>query len=240
MFKKISLLSFLAQVLWATLLTGGLHWLTLEPDEPFLSLRHDEVVTFVVFLLIGVLTSLTQGVKQLDGIRQGWSSFWQNRWVLLVATLILTAISAFALIKSGHEATTRTKVICWAGLILFGGAMVLAIRECIGGRKAPQYDTDQHYLYLLSAFRRTPLEWKHITGFGVVTIERGSQQKCVAVYIDNADELTANASLMTRMACQMWIQKYGTPYIIPTDRCALTPEQICAQLEAELHRHQRC
>lgn len=233
------LVLFLFQVLWAIVMTAGLRWIQLEADEPFFSFGSEDIAMFISTLLLAMITFFLPFVKKMDGLKRGWNQFWQNKWVLLIACSLLVALPVGLMASDKYDdATTRMKVVCWLGLVLFGTGLILSLREIFGLKKAPRYDTDQHYLYLLSTFKRTPLEWKHITGFKLVEVEQMGHKKMIAVLLDNIEELRVNESRRTwRMAYDMFVPQYGTPYFIPTERCVLTPEQLCAQLEVELRQH---
>lgn len=230
---------FLAMVLWTVVLTAGLHWLNLKADEPFFSFSSDDVATFIAGLLTAAVVFLSRDVKKLDGFRRGWNLFWQNRWVLLIASIFLLALPVGMMVSGEYDdATTRMKVLCWVSLVFFGSIFVFVLREFIGRKESPRYDSDQHYLYLLSTFKRTPIEWKHITGFNLVEVEQMGHKKMIAVQLNNIEELRANETRRSwRMAYDMFVPQYGTPYFISTERCVLTPEQLLVQLQAELHRH---
>lgn len=231
----------IASVIWATMGTALVHWLGLKDDEPFFSLNSGDVSTFITALLIALFTYLPLSGKRMDACKRNWNQFWQNKWVLLISSLFLVSLPV-GMLASGmySDGSIKQKILFWVSLVLFGTIFILALREVIGRKQAPQYDTDQHYLYLIAKFKRTPLEWKHITGFRIVEVEQMGHKKMIAVLMDNIEEQRANETRqMWRLSYDMFVPQYGTPYFIPTERCVLTPEQLLGQLQIELHRHQR-
>lgn len=221
--------------------TALVHWLGLKDGEPFFSLNSGDVATFITALLMALFSYFPFAGRRMVGMKQNWNHFWQNKWVLLISSLFLVSLPV-AMVASGmySNGNIKQKALVWVCFVMFGTVFILALREVIGRKQAPQYDSDQHYLYLLSTFKRTPLEWKHITGFSIVEVEEMGHKTMIAVHLDNIEELRANDTRrMWRMAYDMFVPQYGTPYFIPTERCVLSPEQLLGQLQTELYRHQR-
>lgn len=238
---KKHLQSVIAAVIWSTTCTALVHWLSLKDGEPFFSLNSGDVATFITAFLMALFSYFPRAGKRMDVFQLSWDHFWQNKWVLLVNSLILVSLPVGMLASGMYEnGDIKQKVLFWVSLVFFGTIFILALREVFGRKKAPQYDTDQQYLYLLAKFKRTPLEWKHISGFSIVEVKEMGHKTMIAVHLDNIEELKANETRrMWRMAYDMFVPQYGTPYFIPTERCVLTPEQLLGQLQVELHRHQR-
>lgn len=215
-------------------------WLKNDTEDSFWEMFLP-VLAFTVIISICIygVKWLVHRLPHFDQMKAMLKPF--KYWGLLIVSLCLTVLEAVALINAIRKGDdTMTLVVLGVGLILFGGGFVQALREVIGRKQAPQYDTDQHYLYLLSSFKRTPLEWKHITGFRIVEVEQMGHKKMIAVLMDNIEEQRSNETRrMWRLSYDMFVPQYGTPYFIPTERCVLTPEQLLGQLQTELHRHQR-
>lgn len=214
-------------------------WLKNDPEDSFWE-KFLPVLAFTVIVGICIhgVKWLVHRLPHFDQMKAMLKPF--KYWGLLIVSLGLTVLEAGALISAIRNGSdTKTLVILGLGLILFGSGFIMTLREVIGRKQAPRYDTDQNYLYLLSAFNRTPLEWKHITGFSIVEVEQMGHKKMIAVLMDNIEEQRANETRrMWQLSYDMFVPQYGTLYFIPTERCVLTPEQLLGQLQAELHRHQ--
>ena len=213
-------------------------WLRKGPEDSFwemfmISLVTTAIISLCIFgvkWLIRHIPSSGQTKAMLKPIKHG---------ALLIASGGLTILEIIGIkdaIEKGCE--TKTMVILIAGLILFASSFIYLIIYIFGRKKAPQYDTDQHYLYLLFGMSKSEIEWKHITHFSLSHWDEMYENDVIVVNIDNNDDVLANAkNLIIRKGIKMNIEKFGSPYFLPTDRCILSPQEVCDELEKELKKH---
>lgn len=231
--------SILHSFFWCIFALAFAHWMQLEPGEPFFTFRSSHFPGLFVIIAGELVAIFSTRNARLKYYKDLYDRFMQNKWLLLVCSAALLALCGYVLVEGyQREASAKVIIMSWAGLLLFGLGTFIFLRGLIGGKKAPQYATDSQYLYILMPFRRTPVEWKHITHFSIVKVAQASNQTFVAVHIDNAGELMDNASgMIARKGYEFTIPQYGTPYFIPAERCALTPGQLLDQLNQELAHH---
>lgn len=231
--------SILHSFFWCIFALAFAHWMQLDPGEPFFTIRSSHYPILIGILVGELIAFLSSRNTRVNHFKEQYDRFMQNKWFLLMCSVALLILCGYALVEGYYrEASIKFMIMMWTGLLLFGFGTFFFLRGVIGGRTSPQYDTDSNYLYILQTFHRMPVEWKHITHFSIVNVERVSNQPFIAVHIDNAEELMANETgMLKRKGYEMTIPQYGTPYFIPTDRCVLTPEQLLEQLNQELARH---
>ncbi len=232
-------LSLTLKVLLVLAALAFCHWLSWDHDEPFFRLGSKDIST-VACILIGALVSVL--CRKNSKVSLWYSKYEQairSKAFLLISLTFLTVLFACVLLSGGLSEVPLPKLIIYIlAFLFFGGTLIYFLWTIFGPKKAPQYDTDSQYLYILYKFNRTPVEWKHITHFSIEDVRETSSQKFIAVHIDNAEELMANETgMLKRKGYEMFIPKYGTPYFIPTERCVLTPQQLLDQLNQELSRH---
>lgn len=213
-------------------------WLNHKPGESFWEPFFFTLATTVAVALLAFgVKWLIHHLPRIDQLKAMLIPY--KNWALLVLSGGLFILEIIGLIAHfDMDGDTKELATMIIGLFLFGSSFIYLLIHQFGGKKAPRYDTDQHYLYLLYGMKRTEIEWKHITHFSVVQWEHGYDNEVVVVHVDNKEEVLANAkNLIVRKGMEMLIDKFGSPYYLPVDRCILTPQEICEALEKELQKH---
>lgn len=214
-------------------------WLKHKPGdafwEPFfISLA----ITVAVALCANGVKWLTHHLPRIEQLKAMMKPF--KNWALLIISgglLALEIIGLIAHFDKGGDA--KELAILIMGLLLFGSSFIyFMLIHMFGAKKAPQYDTDQHYLYLLFGMSRTEIEWKHITHFSLAPWEKMYDKEVVVVHIDNNEEVLANGkNFLVRKGIEFNIDKFGSPYYLPVEGCILSPQEVCNALEKELQKH---
>lgn len=233
------LLSITIKVLLVLAALAFCHWLHWDPKDSFFKFNFQDLTNVVIILIGAFIAALS---RKNSKVALWWDKYEQairKKAFLLISLTFLTLLFAFSLINGGTEEIPLKQLITFGvALLFFGGMLIYFLWTIFGPKKAPQYDTDSQYLYILFKFNRTPVEWKHITHFSIEDVREASNQKFIAVHVDNAEDLMANETgMLKRKGYEMYIPQYGTPYFIPTERCVLTPEQLLDQLNQELAHH---
>lgn len=215
------------------------HWLSWDQNEPFFKFGSQEVFNAVLILVGALVSALCRKNSMVSLWYSKYEQAIRSKAFLLISLTFLTILFACVLMHGGTEDIPLSKMIIYVlAFLFFGGTLIYFLWTIFGPKKSPQYDTDSQYLYILFKFNRTPVEWKHITHFSIEDVREASNQKFIAVHVDNAEDLMANETgMLKRKGYEMYIPQYGTPYFIPTERCVLTPEQLLDQLNQELAHH---
>ena len=218
------------------------HWLTLKDGESFWSWTGND--TFMLFwIAAGAIwfnffkprKPFTQALEPGEaGYDKRQGPKW--KWIAIVCSLLLGALGIWSLTAPAEEVSLKMKVCGVLLLALAIACLASMLWQLFGPRRAPRYDCDQTYLYLLYPLRHEQVEWRHITGFSLRYSEM-LDQTVVVVHVDNTEELLASMSRVKRRLYEQTVEEFGSIYSIYTANCVLQPEQIMEQLQAELQRH---
>lgn len=155
---------------------------------------------------------------------------------LLVCSAVLIAMFIMSIRLLLLDVPLDGEVIACScvGFIIGIGGCLYATYSLFASKKPAPVDWNEHCLVISYGFYYREVEWQHIKWFSV---RRFQNMDWIVVRVDNGDDVIASTkNWLLRKSLNQTRKRFGGLYVIRATDLAISPQQLCTELTAELQR----